>query len=102
MNKAIELFGRHIYHLTPNKPLRVRKELSFVYNASGLMCKYFPSKKLLPSRQFMQWAAAESAIRPMKDGNGSAITACPKPCVPIIRALSVWLNPVFCQSPILL
>ena len=90
MNKAIELFGRHIYHLTPNKPLRVRKELSFVYNASGLMCKYFPSKKLLPSRQFMQWAAADSAIRPLKDGNGSAIVSLYTPCE-ILHAMGIKL-----------
>ena len=80
MNKAIEFFGNHIYNLTPKNPVKARKELSLVYNAAGLMCKYFPTKKLLPARQFMQWAAADSAIKPLRNGKGSAIVSLYLPC----------------------
>lgn len=90
MNKAIELFGKHIYSLTQKKPLAARKELAFVYNAAGLMCKYFPTKKLLPSRQFMQWAAADSAIKPLKSGRGSAIVSLYLPCE-ILHAMGLKL-----------
>lgn len=50
MNKAIELFGNHIYKVTQNNPQKALKQLSFVYTAAGLQCKYFPSKLLLPAR----------------------------------------------------
>lgn len=40
----------------------------------------FPNKKLLPSRQFMQWAAADSAIAPLKTGKNSAIVSLYLPC----------------------
>lgn len=90
MNKAIELFSKHIYHLTPKNPLRVRKELALVYGASGLVCKYFPTKKLLPSRQFMQWAAADSAIKPLRNGYGSAIVSLYTPCE-ILHAMGIKL-----------
>lgn len=62
MNNLIELFGNHIYKTAPTNPLSARKKLCFAFSTAGLMCKYFPTKKLLPSRQFMQWAAADSAI----------------------------------------
>lgn len=67
MNKAVELFGKHIYKLTRTNPQRALKELAFVYSAAGLQCKYFPSKSLLPARQYMQWAAADSAIKPLNE-----------------------------------
>lgn len=90
MNNLINLFGSHIYKLTPENPLKVRKELSFVYNTAGLICKYFPAKKLLPSRQFMQWAAADSAIKPLKNGKGSAIVSLYLPCE-ILHAMGIKL-----------
>ena len=65
MNNLIELFGNHIYKTAPTNPLSARKKLCFAFSTAGLMCKYFPTKKLLPSRQFMQWAAADSAITPL-------------------------------------
>lgn len=90
MNKIINLFGSHIYNSTPKKPIKVRKELSLVYSTAGLMCKYFPTKKLLPSRQFMQWAAADSAIKPLKNGEGSAIVSLYLPCE-ILHAMGIKL-----------
>lgn len=80
MNNLIELFGNHIYKTAPTNPLSARKKLCFAFSAAGLMCKYFPTKKLLPSRQFMQWAAADSAITPLKTGKNSAIVSLYLPC----------------------
>lgn len=80
MDNAIKIFGNHIYNLVQKNPVRARNELSFVFSATGLMCKYFPTKKLLPSRQFMQWAAANAAINPLKHGKGSAIVSLYLPC----------------------
>lgn len=90
MNKAIEIFGGHIYNLVPVNPVKARRELSFVYNAAGLMCKYFPTKKLLSSRQFIQWAASDSAIKPLKNGKGSAIVSLYTPCE-IMHAMGIEL-----------
>ena len=80
MNNLIELFGNHIYKTAPTNPLSARKKLCFAFSTAGLMCKYFPTKKLLPSRQFMQWAAADSAITPLKTGKNSAIVSLYLPC----------------------
>lgn len=80
MNDLIELFGNHIYKTAPTNPLSARKKLCFAFSTAGLMCKYFPTKKLLPSRQFMQWAAADSAITPLKTGKNSAIVSLYLPC----------------------
>lgn len=80
MNNLIELFGNHIYKTVPTNPLSARKKLCFAFSTAGLMCKYFPTKKLLPSRQFMQWAAADSAITPLKTGKNSAIVSLYLPC----------------------
>lgn len=80
MNNLIELFGNHIYKTAPKNPLSARKKLCFAFSTAGLMCKYFPTKKLLPSRQFMQWAAADSAITPLKTGKNSAIVSLYLPC----------------------
>ena len=80
MNNLIELFGNHIYKTASTNPLSARKKLCFAFSTAGLMCKYFPTKKLLPSRQFMQWAAADSAITPLKTGKNSAIVSLYLPC----------------------
>ena len=80
MNNLIELFGNHIYKTAPTNPLSARKKLCFAFSTAGLMCKYFPTKKLLPSRLFMQWAAADSAITPLKTGKNSAIVSLYLPC----------------------
>lgn len=80
MNNLIELFGNHIYKTAPTNPLSARKKLCFAFSTAGLMCKYFPTKKLLPSHQFMQWAAADSAITPLKTGKNSAIVSLYLPC----------------------
>lgn len=90
MNKAIELFGKHIYKLTQTKPQRALKELAFVYSAAGLQCKYFPSKSLLPARQYMQWAAADSAIKPLNEPERSAIVSLYLPCE-ILQSMGINL-----------
>lgn len=89
MNKAIEIFGNHIYKLTQTNPKRALKELSFVFTAAGLQCKYFPSKLLLPARQYMQWAAADSAIKPLKKADSSAIVSLYLPCE-ILHAMGIY------------
>lgn len=89
MNKAIEIFGNHIYKLTQTNPEKTRKQLSFVYTAAGLQCKYFPTKLLLPARQYMQWAAADSAIRPLKNPKSSAIVSLYLPCE-ILHAMGIY------------
>lgn len=88
MNKAIEIFGNHIYKLTQSNPQKALKQLSFVYTAAGLQCKYFPSKLLLPARQYMQWAAADSAIRPLRSPDNSAIVSLYLPCE-ILHAMGI-------------
>ena len=80
MNKAIEIFGNHIYKLTQSNPKKALKQLSFVYTAAGLQCKYFPSRLLLPARQYMQWAAADAAIKPLRESDNSAIVSLYLPC----------------------
>lgn len=80
MNKVIKLFGDHIYKLAQSNPRRTLKELAFVYSAAGLQCKYFPSRLLLPARQYMQWAAADAAIRPLYHPENSAIVSLYLPC----------------------
>lgn len=89
MNKAIEIFAEHIYKLTQANPHRALKELSFVFTAAGLQCKYFPSKLLLPARQYMQWAAADSAIKPLKNAENSAIVSLYLPCE-ILHAAGIY------------
>ncbi len=89
MNKAIELFGNHIYKLTQFNPEKTLKQLSFVYTAAGLQCKYFPSKLLLPARQYMQWAAADSAIKPLRNPKNSAIVSLYLPCE-ILHAMGIY------------
>lgn len=89
MNKAIEIFGNHIYKLTQSKPEKALKQLSFVYTAAGLQCKYFPSKLLLPARQYMQWAAADSAIKPLRKPDNSAIVSLYLPCE-ILHAMGIY------------
>lgn len=89
MNKAIELFGNHIYKLAQIKPEKALKQLYFVYTAAGLQCKYFPTKLLLPARQYMQWAAADSAIKPLKRSDNSAIVSLYLPCE-ILHAMGIY------------
>lgn len=89
MNKAIEIFGNHIYKLTPSNPKKALKQLSFVYTAAGLQCKYLPSKLLLPARQYMQWAAADSAIKPLNNPQNSAIVSLYLPCE-ILHAMGIY------------
>lgn len=80
MNKAIELFGKYIYNQAQINPEKTLKILSSVYDVSGLMCKYFPTKKLLPARQYMQWAAADSTVKSLKNPKNSAIVSLFTPC----------------------
>lgn len=89
MNKAIEIFGNHIYKLTQSNPKKALKQLSFVYTAAGLQCKYFPTKLLLPARQYMQWAAADAAIKPLKKADNSAIVSLYLPCE-ILHAMGIY------------
>lgn len=89
MNKAIEIFGNHIYKLTQSKPEKALKQLSFVYTAAGLQCKYFPTKLLLPARQYMQWAAADAAIKPLRKADNSAIVSLYLPCE-ILHAMGIY------------
>lgn len=89
MNKVIEIFGNHIYKLTQSKPEKALKQLSFVYTAAGLQCKYFPSKLLLPARQYMQWAAADAAIKPLRKADNSAIVSLYLPCE-ILHAMGIY------------
>lgn len=89
MNKAIEIFGKHIYNLTQKKPKETLKQLSFVYTVAGLQCKYFPSKLLLPARQYMQWAAADAAIKPLRNPDKSAIVSLYLPCE-ILHAMGIY------------
>lgn len=89
MNKAIEVFGNHIYKLTQTNPNKALKELSFVFTAAGLQCKYFPTKLLLPARQYMQWAVADSAIKPLRKGESSAIVSLYLPCE-ILHAMGIY------------
>lgn len=89
MNKAIEIFGNHIYSLAQKKPEKALKELSFVFTAAGLQCKYFPTKLLLPARQYMQWAAADSAIKPLNKGGKAAVVSLYLPCE-ILHAMGVY------------
>lgn len=89
MNKVIEIFGNHIYKVTQSNPERALKQLSFVYTAAGLQCKYLPSKLLLPARQYMQWAAADSAIKPLRNSDKSAIVNLYLPCE-ILHAMGIY------------
>lgn len=89
MNKAIQIFGNHIYNLTQTNPKKALKELSFVFTAAGLQCKYFPTKLLLPARQYMQWAAADSAIKPLKKADKAAIVSLYLPCE-ILHAAGIY------------
>ena len=89
MNKAIEIFGNHIYKLTQINPEKTLKQLSFVYTAAGLQCKYFPSRLLLPARQYMQWAAADAAIKPLRNPKNSAIVSLYLPCE-ILHAMGIY------------
>ena len=89
MNKAIEIFGNHIYGLTQKNPQKALKQLSFVYSAAGLQCKYFPSRQLLPARQYMQWAAADAAIKPLRNPDKSAIVSLYLPCE-ILHSMGIY------------
>lgn len=88
MNKAIEIFGKHIYKSAQRNPARTRRELALVYRASGLQCKYFPSKALLPARQYMQWAASDAVVKPLGQPQQSAIVSLYLPCE-ILHAMGI-------------
>lgn len=89
MNKTIEKFGNHIYNLAQSNPQKTLKQLSFVYTAAGFQCKYLPTKLLLPARQYMQWAAADSAIKPLRNSGKSAIVSLYLPCE-ILHAMGIY------------
>ena len=89
MNKTIEIFGNHIYRLARTSPRKALKELSFVYKTAGLKCRYFPSRSLLPARQYMQWAAADSAVRPLIQPDRSAIVSIYLPCE-VLHAMGIY------------
>lgn len=89
MNKAIKIFGNHIYKQTQHRPDKTLKQLYMVYTASSLQCKYFPSKLLLPARQYMQWAAGDAAIKPLKHAERSAIVSLYLPCE-ILHAMGIY------------
>lgn len=89
MNKIIEKFGNHIYNLAQSNPQKTLKQLSFVYTAAGFQCKYLPTKLLLPARQYMQWAAADSAIKPLRNAGKSAIVSLYLSCE-ILHAMGIY------------
>lgn len=89
MNKAIKLFGNHIYKQTKIFPQRTLKQLSAVYTLASLQCKYFPSKQLLPARQYMQWAAGDAAVKPLRHPEKSAIVSLYLPCE-ILHAMGIY------------
>lgn len=89
MNKIIEKFGNHIYNLAQSNPQKTLKQLSFVYTAAGFQCKYLPTKLLLPARQYMQWAAADSAIKPLRNAGKSAIVSLYLPCE-ILHTMGIY------------
>lgn len=89
MNKIIEIFGNHIYKQTPVHPEKTLRHLSFVYTAASLQCKYFPTKLLLPARQYMQWAAADAVLKPLRNPQNSAIVSLYLPCE-ILHAMNIY------------
>ena len=89
MSKVIDIFGKHIYKLAGKDPSRTIKELSLAYSAAGLQYKYFPSKKLLPARQYMEWAATDHSVRPLRKPEQSAIVSIYLPCE-ILHAMGIY------------
>ena len=88
MSTVIDIFGKHIYKLAQKNPRRTVKELALAYSAAGLQYKYFPSKKLLPARQYMEWAATDSAVRPLRKPDQSAIVSIYLPCE-VLHAMGI-------------
>lgn len=80
MNKIIEKFGEYIYKKAGKNPDAVRKILTSVYSLSGFQAHYFPSKALMPSRQFMMWVSAKSITEPLRKPEKAAIVSIFTPC----------------------
>lgn len=75
MNKAIEKFGEYIYKKAGENPKAARDILAGVYSLSGFQARYFPSKALMPSRQFMMWVSAKSITSPLRNPQRAAIVS---------------------------
>lgn len=80
MNKVIEKFGEYIYKKAGEDPKTAREILTSVYSLSGLQAKYFPSKALMPSRQYMMWVSAKSITTPLRRPERAAIVSIFTPC----------------------
>ncbi len=89
VNKAIETFGNHMYKSVQSNPKKALKELTFVLNAAALGPKYFPTKLLLPARQYMQWTASDASMLPLKYPERSAIVSLYLPCE-ILHAMGIY------------
>lgn len=80
MNKIIQKFGDYIYKKAGKNPDVARKILTSVYSLSGFQAHYFPSKALMPSRQFMMWVSAKSITEPLRKPQKAAIVSIFTPC----------------------
>jgi len=87
---AIKIFSDHIYKIAGTAPAKTRRELAFIYQVSGLLCKYFPNKKLLPSRQYLQYVTTDTVMKALRQGKGSAIINIYLPCE-ILHAMGIHL-----------
>lgn len=88
MNALIEKFGKYIYKKSSENPVYVRKLLCNVYSLAGFQARYFPSKALMPSRQYMAWVAAKSITRPLRHPERAAIVSIFTPCE-MLHALGI-------------
>lgn len=80
MNPVIEKFGEIIYKTAGKNPAAARKILTTVYNLTGLQARYFPSKALMPSRQYMMAVSAKSITEPLRKPEKAAIVSIFTPC----------------------
>lgn len=80
MNQIIEKFGQLVGEETKKNPSRTRGILSAVYRLAGLQAQYFPSKALLPARQYMAAVSAKSIVSPLNHPDKAAIVSIFLPC----------------------
>lgn len=88
MNPLIEKFGKFIYDETQKKPEKARKLLAAVYSLAGKQARYFPSKALLPSRQYMAAVSADSVVSSLRHPERAAIVSLFLPCE-ILHAMGI-------------
>jgi len=88
MSDLIDRFGARLTDMLPEHPKRVRRLLTAAYDLLGFQAEHLPSKKLLPSREYIQAFTARFMAGMITDAADSAVVNIFMPCE-IFHALGI-------------